>query len=440
MAALLGLALVAVVVPLWRPARRAPLASNDSNIALWRSERRAIEAEFSSGLLSQDERDLALVQLTERAAEEVLPPAHGDLRDPTLPAARPARRLAVALAVAVCIGAVILYINVGNVGFLGEGMSGAAPVPQGADPKVLAMVDSLAQKMQSRPDDVKGWMLLGRSQFVLGRYHQAVEAYQHAYQLDSKNATLMADFADALAMDQGRRIAGRPLELVLAALAIDPNNLKALELAGSAALEAHDARAAIGYWERLYRLLPPDSEDARQVADAVTNLRVQAGLPPAPQASAAKPGTSPGATLGAAPAATANAAPPGAPGAPGGPAGAAGRISGRIDIDPALARHVALTDVVFVYARAAAGDGQAARMPLAVQRFAARELPREFELTDAMAMAPGHNLSSAKAVIVEARISKSGNAMPSSGDLVGRSASVAPGASHVQIQINTALP
>jgi cytochrome c-type biogenesis protein CcmH len=75
-------------------------------------------------------------------------------------------------------------------------------------------------------------------------------------------------------------------------------------------------------------------------------------------------------------------------------------------------------------------------MPLAVLRTTAGELPRNFTLDDSMAMAPAARLSGASEVVVEARISKTGSATPSPGDLQGDSGVVKPGAHDVSIVID----
>jgi cytochrome c-type biogenesis protein CcmH len=129
------------------------------------------------------------------------------------------------------------------------------------------------------------------------------------------------------------------------------------------------------------------------------------------------------------------AAAPSVPAPQAGP-GTAGSIAGRVDLNPSLASKVALSDTVFIFARAAEGS----RMPLAVLRIPAKELPRDFSLDDSTSMAPGAKLSAAPSVIVEARISKSGNALPQPGDLFGRSAPLKPGTSGVRITIDQVVP
>lgn len=111
-------------------------------------------------------------------------------------------------------------------------------------------------------------------------------------------------------------------------------------------------------------------------------------------------------------------------------------ITGRVTLDPKLRDRVGANDTLFIFARSAQGP----RMPLAVVRSTAAALPHDFRLDDSMAMAPNARLSGAGGVIVEARISKTGNAMPSAGDLQGTSTEVKPGTRGVSIVIDTVVP
>jgi len=219
-----------------------------------------------------------------------------------------------------------------------------------------------------------------------------------------------------LAMAQGRKLSGKPAELAARALTIDPNHKKALALAGTAALEANDLGGAIGYYRRLLAQLPEGSDDAKQITAIIAKVESAKsggkGLPP----SAPAP----------------ERAPPPALASPGSNAA----ITGRVEISAALAPKVAVTDTVFIFARAVEGS----RMPLAILRIPAKELPKDFQLDDNMGMASGAKLSETPTVIVEARISKSGNAMPQAGDLSGRSGPVKPGASGVKVTIDQVVP
>jgi cytochrome c-type biogenesis protein CcmH len=292
------------------------------------------------------------------------------------------------------------------------------------------MVETLAERLKSRPDDAEGWALLARSYRALGRYADAAHAYAHASALVPDDASLLADYADVLAVTQGRRLAGKPAELAARALEIDPNHRKALALAATAAMEARDLDRARALWERLRDQFPAGSDDARQVASIIAEVD---DMKP-PSASRTPAGTS-SSSASRTPAGTSSSSASRAPvGASSSSASASPgpSIAGRVDVSSALASKVALTDTVFIFARATEGP----RMPLAVLRIPAKQLPADYRLDDSMGMAAGMKLSSAPSVVVEARISKSGTATPQAGDLSGRSAPVKPGASGVNVTID----
>jgi cytochrome c-type biogenesis protein CcmH len=238
------------------------------------------------------------------------------------------------------------------------------------------------------------------------RYADAVGAYERLVKLVPADPGLLTDYADALAMREGRRIAGRPLELVQQALKLDPNNLKALAMAGTEAFDRKDYKGAVEYWERLRAAAPPDSEIGRNVTGSINEARALGGLGEAPPVAAA---------TAAAPAA---------------------RVQGTVRLDPALAARTAPNDTVFVFARAAAGP----RVPLAVLTLRAADLPAQFALDDSMAMSPQFKLSGQKSVLVSARVSKSGRADSAPGDLEAEGVPVPVGASGVVVTIDRVVP
>jgi len=281
------------------------------------------------------------------------------------------------------------------------------------DPNVTAMVESLAAKMRERPDDAQGWRLLARSMGALGRYREAADAYAHLARLVPNDPQVLADYADALGMAQGRSLAGKPYELVKAALTIDPKHHKSLALAGTAAMDAGDYASAVRYWESLAADLPPGSQDESQVRAIVDEVRTRAsaaGKPlaaPPPVARAGTPSPSPAKTL-----------------------------AGSVSIAPEVASKITGSETLFIFARAEGG----ARIPLAVIRTSVRDLPMKFALDDTMAMSPEAKISSAAAVRVEARITRSGTPQAQPGDLFGRSDVVKPGARDVKIVVNQVVP
>jgi len=414
-AAMAALAVLFVVVPLLRARAASGPSEVEANLEVLQGQRREIEADIAAGALPADSRDEALAELVGRAATDLAPaPAAAAGAGKPWPAA-------LAAGIAIPVLAFGLYFAIGSPNAL-DPLVLAAASGKLDDKQIVEMVDSLAAKMKDRPDDATGWSLLARSLSSLGRFKESAEAYEKLAKLTPGDPQVLADYADILAMAQGKRLAGRPEALIRQALEIDPKHPKALALAASAAADAGDLPASLQYWQRLADSLPPDSEDGREVAQIIAQLRQQAEstgvkLPP-PQAPAATAAASK-----PAPAATASAAP-------------IQSVSGSVAIAPAIAGKLSGGETVFILARAQGGP----RTPLAVIRAVARELPMKFALDDTQAMAPGVNISSASAVLIEARVSRTGNVIPQSGDLVGTSAPVKPGARDVKIVVDKVVP
>ena len=425
--------LAALVWPLMRQRRSEAPGDEDAATAIFRDHKRQLDAEFAAGTLSVAERDAAQAELVARFGTELG-------REPAV-AARMSDRArwiaAIVLVAVVPAAAGLIYVLLGNPAAVNAPAASAAPAGHGqgeaTDPQIVAMIDRLAEKMKASPDDPNGWVLLGRSYLKLGRYDDSAAAFAEAAKRMPGNAALLADQAEAMAMSQGRRLAGRPAELLKLALQIDPNDPKTIAMSGAAAAERGDIEGAILLYQHLKSLVPADSEDAQQLTQVLAELdaaRNGGKGTPAPTAVVAPPAAP---TLPAAPPAPATVAKPSAT-APENAPGAG--ISGRVEIDPKLAAKVAASDTLFIYARNAEGS----RMPLAILRGTAAELPKSFALTDAMAMTAAQTISLAKSVVVEARISKAGNAMAQSGDLRGTSLPIAPGASGVRIVIDQVVP
>jgi cytochrome c-type biogenesis protein CcmH len=333
---------------------------------------------------------------------------------------KPSTGLAAVLAVFVFVVSGAGYVALGSPEhLLGHPAGAAAPsAAAGAEEsaeraqaiqQIATMVDQLAERLKTRPDDAEGWQMLARSYAAIGKHQLAVDAYGKAARLRPDDAALLADFAYAVAITNGRSFAGEPTQLVERALKIDPKNPKALALAGTVAFDRKDYAGAVQFWERLALVESSDGQYAEQIRASIAQARQLAGMPPA-SAGAASP----------------SAATPAAAGTP------SAKLSGTVSLGPSFKNRVAPDDTVFVFARAADGN----RMPLAIVRKQVKDLPLQFTLDDSMAMSPAAKLSSASSVIVGARISKSGNAMPQAGDLQGLAPAVALGASGIKVEIN----
>ena len=284
--------------------------------------------------------------------------------------------------------------------------------------QVTAMVEKLAARMQAQPDDPEGWNMLGRSYMNLQRVDEALAAFQRALKIKPTDANVLTEYADALAVKNGRTLDGEPTALLDRALTLEPDNLKALALAGTAAFNRGDYATAVKHWERVARIGPADGPLVEMARSGVAEARERGKLPAAGQAAP------PAAQAAAVPATPTAAAAPG----PG--------ITGTVRLSAALKAQAAPDDTVFIFARSAEG----ARMPLAIVRKQVKDLPFDFKLDDSQAMSPAAKLSGAQRVIVGARISKSGQAMPQPGDLEGLSAPVNADAAGVVVEIKTRLP
>lgn len=428
---LLAATLAALLLPLLRRSTGAEAPADQSAAtAVFRDHKRQIEHDYASRAISAEERDASLTDLTARFGQELTEEA------PRARSTSERPRWIAALVLVACVPVVtgVLYFSLGNPAAMTAPVHGSGD--QGLnDPQVIAMVDALAQRLQANPEDGEGWAMLGRSYRALGRFDASVLAYAEAAKRMPPNAALYADWAEAVAQTQGKSLVGQPTELLDRALALDPALPKALALRGSAALERNDTATAAAMWKRLRAALPADSPDIAQVDAALVRLGEAAPVAAAP-ASGAKAAAAPALVAKASAPASAPAAkaPASAPAAA--TTGAAGSVEGRVELDPKLASKAAPGDFVFIFAR----DPDGPRMPLAAMKIAVADLPKSFALTDAMAMSAATTISKAARVVVEARVSKSGNAIAQPGDLSGTSAPVAPGARNVRVTIDRVVP
>jgi cytochrome c-type biogenesis protein CcmH len=262
--------------------------------------------------------------------------------------------------------------------------------------------------------------VLARSYRALNRLPEADAAYARIGDSLNKDPTLLVEYADVLATRAMGDFTGRPAEMLERALRLDPENPLGLSLAATAAYNRGELPQALAHWQHLQKLVPPESEDGKWLAEAVKQVSAQIAAGPAPAATPPKAAAAATAQAGTKPA----------------PAAAGVAITGRVTLSPALADKAQPGDTVFVFARPAQGS----RMPLAVQRARVADLPADFRLDDSTAMNPEFKLSGASEVRIEARISKSGSATPGAGDLIGVGPVVRPGAQGVVLQIDQVRP
>ncbi len=422
-----------VLVPLLRRDTPAGVGRDASNLAILRGQIADLDADVANGTLSPAQYEQAKRELEQRALDEVKSAPEGGGVDG---ASGLGAWTAAALAAALPITAMLVYVALGNFdAFVPEPARNAAAgqraehdvTPQ----QVEEMATKLAAKLEKEPNNPDGWVMLARTYYAINRHAEAARAFDRAVELVPNNAELLSDYADALGAAQGGTLAGKPLQLVERALKIDPTYWKALALAGTAAFDRKDYKQAVAYWERAKGAVPPESPFAQSIDSSIAEARELGGLKfdavPLPSMAKAPAALPSGAA--AKPAA-------GASRAPAAPAPAGASVAGTVKLAPALAAKAAPGDTVFIFARAAQGP----KMPLAILRKQVKDLPVTFTLDDAMAMAPNMALSNFGEVVIGARVSKSGNAVPQSGDLEGLSTAVKVGASGIAVVIDRALP
>jgi cytochrome c-type biogenesis protein CcmH len=435
---MLAVALLLVLPPLLRQRGAGGLSRRDANVDVYRERLAELEAELTSSTGEVDE------QVFEEATQELKRSLLADAAPEGEPGSneapstlRPANITACILASTLPFAALLIYLNLGEIRYLSEASRGADPAlasagsrpvgqPPGMSggatemPPIEQMVARLEARLSASPKDLEGWMLLVRTFSEMSQFEQARISAERGLVELPENPDLLVAYAEALARQSGNILAGTPIKFLDRALAKDSRHPKALWLSGIGALHEGRNEEALAHWKVLRSLGPMSPEEEQLLAQ----FEAQAGARPATAIveNPAKPEPAMAATT------------------PGGEAASdqeTDGISVLVNVTAGLADRIAPGNVLFVFARAANGP----RMPLAIARLTADELPVSVRLDDSMAMMPALKLSGFDQVVVGARVSKTGNAMPSSGDLFGETDAISPaGTSRVSVSINQIVP
>jgi cytochrome c-type biogenesis protein CcmH len=377
---LLASALIAFAIALLVPALlRRPIQPSQSrssvNIGIARERERELRRELQEDVLSEADYDQARAELEINLLN--------DLDQGQGPASAPIRTsapvTATLLAVLMPLAALGLYLFLGNPGALDPSPVLAAQQLTSAPPSatdVDAMLSKLRERLLERPDDVRGWTLLANALMGTGRYPEAVTAYERLGQLEPRNPEFLVRLADALAMSNNGSLTGQATQLITEALALDPEQIQGLWLAGIAAEERGEPIQALAFWRRLEPLVIDQPE-------LLSEVRVMIGRASAELQKNQTEMTAP--------------------------------LRVAVSITPDLLGSVTSEDTLFLYARAPDGPP----MPVAARKLPALPLPRQITLDDRAAVMTGGSLLSHPQLVVGVHISRSGNALKSSGDLLG---------------------
>ena len=435
LAVTLGMALCVAGVVVWVLLRQGPVVTSASqsqaNVKVYREQILDLDREHANGHLSdaewQQSRDELSVRLLQDTAVE---------DEPQLITQAQSWRTAVVIALVFPISALGLYIWLGAPEAISPmppaSASAEAATEQAAPPNLDQIVENLASKLQADPNNLEGWVLLGRTHRSMGNLDAALSAFDRALKLNADDELILAR-AEVLAAKNQGRFDGEPWRVIREVLQRDPQNYAALLLAGSASYANNRYADALEFWQRARLRLSADHPDVPNLIEAMSTVQAKLKNPASPSSNPPAPGApsapaSGNSASGATPAAAVASAAGGA---------ASGlSVSGQVRLSSALKSQTSPTDVVFVYAVPANGE----RMPLALLKTTVAQLPLSFTLDDSSAMLPDRKLSGASQVLVKARISKSGNAIPQSGDWEGSLGPVKVGATGLDLEIKTQRP
>ncbi len=377
-AGLIALALAFVLPPFLRKSSssQTTTSSRDLNITIYQERLDELkqlnlsEADFAKAKIELDKTLLEDIQTEQTISPETQPRG---------------RWAAVVVLIMLPILAMGMFWKTGHFAVLETIQKAPSQTKEQAELNSLEeMIGRLIEKMKQNPEDSKGWVMLGRSYAVLERYEEAEQAYLKAVVLTQENdPDIVSDYAEAVALKNDGQIAGRPLELIQANLSKFPDHPKSLWLVGLNAAQQENFKEAVQNWEKVLVQMPPNSEAWKTMQNHIQEAKKAGNLPeitseqPQPIASNVK-------------------------------------LNVQIDIDPTLQAQLQPEQTLFIYAHPAQN-----KMPLAMVTKTAKELPLNVTLDDSQAMLPTAKLSQYQEVIISARISKTGNAAPQTGDVFG---------------------
>ena len=395
----LGIALCVAAIFLWvllrekKPVTQASQAK--ANAKVYRDQILDLDREHDSGHISDEEWQQSRDELSLRLLEDT-----SAVDDPAAKTEKPAIWTAVVLAVALPLGSMGMYMWVGQPEALNPL---ALKTPDQVDPKDLTkMAQTLAEKLQDKPDNLQGWVMLGRTYRTLENFDAALRAYDSALKLTDDD-DLKLERIEVIAMQRQGQFEGEPWNVIREVLQRDPQHFGALLTAGSASYAEGKFADALKYWEQARKPLDANNPDLEGLESAIATVREKLGMPPTKVTPAATSGLN---------------------------------VTGQVSLSASLKSKASPNDVVFIYATPANGD----RMPLAIFKTTVSQLPFNFTLDDSTAMAPDRKLSAAGEVMVKVRVTKSGNAMPQSGDLSGSLGPVKVGAKGLKLEIKDQIP
>jgi cytochrome c-type biogenesis protein CcmH len=372
---LLALALAILLIPLMRTARVAQSDQRrQQNIQIAREKKQQLETQLAEAEIDQVTYDSAYIDLQTALALEL---GRGEADNEK----SHGKWMAMLVLLSIPAASVLLYLVFGEYRVIENPQLVLAPPKQqtAAAPQMSLkeMAVAIKQRLEANPEDAEAWFMLGRTMMGAQQFDEAVTAFQRSNELLADEPGILFALADALAMQNNGNLLGEPEALLQRGLKLAPRFPNGLWLAGMAAEQRQDFKAAHRYWTLLLPLIADNADSTREIQGLLVSLEQRDPELVKTVAS-----------------------------------GGGARITLQVDISPELKAKAGPDTTVFVYAKAMQGPP----MPLAVRKLQLGDLPATLTLSDDDAMLPSMKLSSFEQVIVGARVSSSGNPVAQSGD------------------------
>lgn len=377
-AALLLVGLVCVIVPVLRTPKNVQSSDRQQqNVEIARAKKSALDEQLTNAGITQVEYDNALLELQTALALDLEQPKMVDLN-------QQGKWVVWLLILALPLASIGLYLKIGEYRVINNpALAHVAPQQnqtQQSDMTLDQMIEVVKERLRNNPEDARGWFVMGKTMMEKQEFDEAVTAFQRTLDLvGDKEAGVLFSLADALSMQKNGVMAGEPESMIQQGLKIAPQDPTGLWLAGLAAEQRQDYKAAFGYMNTLLPLVANDQQATTEVNRVIALLQHQ---DPTLVAATKEPVQS-------------------------------RSLKVSVSLDDNLKQQVSSDNAVFIYAKAASGPP----MPLAVKRLTVSDLPVTVELSDTDAMIPSMKLSSFEKIIIGARVSKSGDPVAQPGDL-----------------------
>ncbi len=286
---LILLAVAFIILPLLRKKDYASISADELNLSVFKQQVEELDNDLSSGILDQERYDAAHKDLE----KELLVDVNGDQAQPASATSRSGKWI-MSLALVIPLMSVGMYQALGQPEIIpqlaatpttGNSAANSTP-PHGSNqsmenlPPMEELVKKLAAKMEQQPENVDGWLMLGRSYMTLKQPEAAIDAYDRALQLSPENSTLLLAYAEALAQTAGNNFMGKPAEMIEKAHELNPEEPNGLWMMGIVSYQREQFQQALDYWEKLESILTPQSKDIASVQSAISDVRAKLGVEP----------------------------------------------------------------------------------------------------------------------------------------------------------------